>query len=233
MTKPTDPPGVAPIAVPSTVYDKSLLEAVQMFNAFVTNNLLFLFSPSFTAASVRAELLAALATDQARGKARGTFHMTVAERRAVEAEAALVLSHLTPTIDGGMPIGSAGRGDYFPIESTNPSQGDLLISFGEGTQKHGWPLLPNGWTPASLKELGLRRNAAQAQRDASAAGRSGQSKAALSVLRNVAKIRTRMRLLLVGWFGATSAELVRFGLQPRKPGPGRRAKAKVAVQVQA
>ncbi len=233
MPKQPDPAAVTPIDVPETVYDRVLHGTVLMFNAIILNALLFLFSPVFKAATVRADLLAALASDQARGKARGAYRMTAAERQAVEKETTFVFSHLSPTIEGGMPIGSAFRGDYFPLASTNPSTGDLLISFSEGTAKHGWPTLPHGWTPAYLKDLGQRSNVAQAQSEASAAGRSGQAKASQAVSRNVAKIRTSMRLLLVGWYGSQSAELLKFGLQPRKPGPGRRLKSKAKAPVAA
>lgn len=229
MPKPTESEAVKTIVVPETIYDKLLHDTVLMFNAIVNFALLFLFSPVFKAETVRSDLVAALATDQARGKARGKYHMTVAERQQVVKETALVFAHLSPTIEGGMPIGSAFRGDYFPLENPNPSEGDLLISFAAGTAKHGWPTLPHGWTPAYLKDLGQRRNLVQAETDASAAGRSGQSKASQAVNRNVSKMRTAMRLLLIGWYGAQSAELLKFGLQPRKPGPGRRAKAKKAA----
>ncbi len=229
MSKADATPSLQPIPEPRSWYDKKVQHTVGMFNAMIHHDLLHLFPPNLTAAAVRKELMAAVAGDQARGKARGTYHISVEDRRAIEAEAAPVFTRVTSLIEGGMPIGTAGRANYFPVDNANPTEGDLLVSYGIGTAKHGWPRLPNGWTAEYLQGLGTRLNQAQDQTDSSAAGRSGQTKASQNLGRDLAKTRTRLRQLLVGWFGTTSAELLAFGLQPRKPGPGRRAKAKSAA----
>lgn len=230
MPKPAAP-AIEPIPFTGAVHDKKLQHIVGMFNAMVQHGLVDLFPPNLPAAMVRAELAEAVKSDEARGKARGTYHISVEDRRVLEQEAAPVSARMGLLIEGGMPIGTPGRADYFPVENSNPTEGDLLISYGRGTQKHGWPRLPNGWTPAYVQDLGTRLNQAQDHTGASAAGRSGQSKASKSISRNVSKLRTRMRQLLEGWFGTASAELLKFGLQPRKPATGRRPKAKIAATI--
>lgn len=232
MTKPTAP-AIDPIPLTAAAHDKKLQHTVGMFNAMIQHDVLHLFPANLSAAMVRTELADAVKSDEARGKARGTYHISVEDRRAVEAEAELVMARLRLLIEGGMPIGTPGRADFYPVENSNPTDGDVLISYGKGTQKHGWPRLPNGWTPNYVQDLGTRLNQAQDHAGASAAGRSGQTKASKSISRNVSKLRTRMRQLLEGWFGTASAELMKFGLQPRKPPTGRRPKAKGAAIVAA
>lgn len=228
--KPSDPPAAPAVTAIDDVglFDKDLQFTVGMLNAIVANDLLDILPPGL-GATFRAELVAAVAADQARGTARGEFHGSIEERRAVEEEAAPVLARVASLIEGGLPIGTPGRVDYFPVEDSNPTDGDLLVSFGKGTARKGWPKLPNGWTAEYLQALGTRLNKAQKQSTTSTKGRSGHTKVSKTIRRGVAKIRTRLRQLLIGWFGAASVELLKFGLQPRKPGPGRgRAKGKGA-----
>lgn len=199
------------------------------YNAIIAHDLLHLFPPAAPAWAAREVLIKAIAADQARGKAHTGYHLSVEERRAIVDEAAPVLKQVSSLIDGGLPIGTPGRVDYFPVGDNNPSEGDLLIAHGQGTAKHGWPRLPNGWTADYLINLGGRLNTAEMQQDDSTALRSGQVKVSAAKKNEITKLRTRMREMLEGWFGNGSAELLAFGFQPRKAGPGRRPKAKTAA----
>lgn len=213
---------VVVIPKPQPWQNKPLQHAVGMFNAMVENGLLHLFPAVFPASAARAVLVQAIQADEARGQAHSAVTYSVEERRAIEDEAATVGSRVRSILDGGLPIGTPGRADYFPTETVNPSEGDLLISYGKGTKKNQWPTLPNQWTADYLIDLGTRWNKARAQADSSKEGRKGHARASKSVQRDVAALRTRMRQMLTGWFGVASTELLKFGLQPRKPSPGRR-----------
>jgi hypothetical protein len=103
---------------------------------------------------LRAELVEHLQLDQAVGKARSAESMSVEQRNAILEKAKPVFSRMTDLIDAHYPAGKPGRSSFFPTDITDPTMGDLLISYGRGVQERGKPRLPDGWTPQSLIELG-------------------------------------------------------------------------------
>ncbi len=222
------------IALPDTLKVKIVREAIQVFNGCVklaTDKIdpYDVFPEDLTQDVCHAHLLKHLASLTTLGTLRGEVHTSVVVRDNAVVLGEQIYSRTLFLINSRFPVGSAKRGDFFPLGDTNPNLGDLLQAAGKGVTKHKLRL-PLGYTGDSLTALGVEVSAALVQRDAKGASRKGQAAATAGLMKRTKEIRKRLREAVLGWLGASAAELVQYGMKPHKPrSGGRKAKNAVAV----
>lgn len=227
--KPTSNDKLGPIPMPSTNASVELREAITVFNAFQDDpDLAANFPDDLPAAVIHAHLTSAVKTSAEWGDARASLTKSVetkgdAVKRGTNAE-----KRVRGIVDAQFPNGTPGRSDYFPTDKTDPTLGDKLIAFGRGTAKHGKPKLPEGWTAASLQQLGAEVNAALTDRATRGVVRRGTADVVAVQAQRTQEIRRRLRAIVIEWFGPSSPKLLAFGIRPRRPTGGARRKKAVA-----
>lgn len=219
--------------MPERIYTPHLKDCIVLFNGLVSHGMLDDLPEDLAAPVLRAELVEHLQLDQAVGKARSAETMSVEQRNSILEKAKPVFSRMTDLIDAHYPAGKPGRSSFFPTDITDPTMGDLLVSYGRGVQERGRPRLPDGWTPQSLIELGGDVNRALETRVDSGVQRKGKTNASAKLDRRTSSARARLRKLLGGILGKSNAKLLEFGMVPQPPARGGRRKAKAVAVAQA
>lgn len=218
------------IPLPDTLKVPLLREAIQVYNGAVTlaadkTDPYDAFPEDLTQEICHTQLLGHLGALTTLGTLRGDVHTSVVVRDTAIEQGDLIYSRALLLINSRYPVGSAKRGDFFPLGDTNPNLGDLLQAAGRGAVKHKLRL-PLGYTGQSLTALGVEVSAALVARDAKGTSKTGQAAATAGFIKKTKEIRKRLREAVVGWLGPSAQELVAYGIKPRKPRAGGR-KAKV------
>ena len=215
----------APIVLASHVNHANLVDCVQLVNAMCAQGLESAFPEDLPLDAVRSHLIQHGDASAAVGTARANVRQTVADRNKVHKNGKAVYARLLRIVNGSYPPGSAGRVDYFPVDNTDPSLGDLLLAVASGVEKRSRPPLPAGVTVAQVREIGNACNATLQARKKSGKAHGGAIPAADANDKRTAEIRRRLREVLSGLFGPSDGRLVEFGIKPRVFAGGRRRKS--------
>ncbi len=220
------------IVLPDTLKVALLREAIQVYNGLVKLaeqkvEPEDLFPDDLSRDVCRAHLLKHLGALTTLVDLRGDVHAAIVVRDNAVEQGEAIYARALALINSRYPIGSAKRGDFFPLGETDPTLGDLLQAAGRGAVKRKLRL-PLGYTGETLIALGVEVSAALVQRDAKGLSRQGQSAATAALVKRTKEIRKRLREGAIGWFGASAAELLAFGIKPRAPSKGGRKRKTVA-----
>ncbi len=221
------------IALPDTLKVTLVREAIQVYNGAVKlaadkTDPYDAFSDDLTQEVCHAHLIAHLGALTTLSALRGAVHTSVVVRDNAIEQGELIYSRALLLINSRYPVGAAKRDDFFPLGDTNPNLGDLLQAAGHGAVKHKLRL-PLGYTGESLMALGVEVSAALVAREAKGTSKKGQAAATAGLVKKTKEIRKRLREAVVGWLGASAAELVDYGIKPRKPRKGGRKPKSVPV----
>ena len=214
------------IALPDTLKVTLVREAIQVYNGAVKlaaqkTDPYDAFPDDLTQEICHAHLIAHLGALTMLTTLRGAVHTSIVVRDNAIEQGELIYSRALLLIHSRYPVGAAKHGDFFPLGDTHPNLGDLLQAAGHGAVKHKLRL-PLGYTGESLVALGVEVSAALVARDAKGTSKKGQAAATAGLVKKTKEIRKRLREAVVGWLGTSAAELVDYGIKPRKPRKGGR-----------
>jgi hypothetical protein len=234
FTAATLPAGQDPLAIAHALHiplsdelkHEYLRDVIIVFDAMLIDpDLRDAFPDDLRPATLHGEILGLYKLLQTRGQSRTDESSAVEVRKDALKRGQKTYDRVLGLIDASTPPGTPGRSGYFPTEERNPTLGDLLIAAGRGVSLHGKPKLPEGWTGASLQELGTEVNTALVIRARSGKRRKGVQSAVAASDKRIAEVRKRLRDLVTNFLGRSNPRLVEFGITPRAPtGGGRRKK---------